>query len=187
MSVQFFLEWESDELVASTNALTLTALYRQKSVGGVFISVGFTPANPITKTIEAALSPVLLDNIIYEFKTEIQCTLNGPTNNSNGIKESINFACILPVLSHSDTQTSIIVDVTGLDITKAKFTLKKVSDDSNAVSPIIVNRLVNSISATATGLTPATAYYWQINLYSTINGVEVIGTTCTPYNVTTSA
>lgn len=185
MSVQFFLIW--DELPTSSNALGIIALYRRKSVGGSFISAGFTPSNTMAKTVVSATSPVLLDNVIYEFIVQTTCTDNGPTNNSNGIQESINFTCILPVIVHTSTQVTATIDVTNTDITKAKFTLKKVSDNSIVSPATVITRMGNSIVATAIGLTAATAYYWQINLYSIINGIETIGATCSPYNITTSA
>lgn len=187
MSVQFTLTWDSSKVVFSSNATAQTALYRRKSVGGAYISAGFTPANNMAKTVEAALSPVLLDNVIYEFKVQTICTVHGPTNDRNGIQEAINIACILPVVTHTSSQTTITIDVTNTDITKARFVLRKVSDDTIASPSVVVTRIGNSIASTAIGLIAATSYYWQINLYSTVNGIEVIGTTCSPYNVTTSA
>lgn len=181
MPVQFTLTWESDDLIG-VNALNQTALYRRKSVGGVFISTGFTPSNNIAKVVESALSPSLLDNVIYEFKIETNCTENGPSSNKNGIVEAINFSCLLPTIISNATQTTITLDVTGTDITKAKFILRKISDNSLAAAPVIVSKLVNSITTTIP--VAAADYYWQVNLYSLVNGIEVVGTTCTPYNVT---
>lgn len=178
MAVQFTLLW--DLLVVNTNALTLSVGYRQKTVGGAFITTGFTPSNPLAKTVITAKSPSLSNNIIYEFEATTICDTNGPTPNANGIQESIGFACILPTLSHTSTTVTAVLDVTGTDITKAKFTLKKISDDSNAASPIVVNRVGDSIQATVAGLSDINCY-WQINLYAVVNGVEVISNTCSPY------
>lgn len=186
MSVQFTITWDNTEIAATTNALSQLVVYRQKAIGGAYLSAGFTPSNPLAKSVSGALSPVLDDNKIYQFKQQTICTANSPSENDNGVQESISLVCLLPTITQTTTQTTATLDVTGLDITKAKFLLKKQSDNSNASSPFTVNRVGNSIQATATGLTTATAYYWQINLYSVVNGLEVISDTCTPYNVTTN-
>lgn len=173
---QFTLNWFSVLVMINPNAISQRALYRQKSVGGAFISTGFTPANDLPKTAQTTTSPSLADNVIWEFKVQSICTEGGPTDNDNGIREHLHFACIPPILTFTDTTATIVLNVTTTDITKAAFTLRQVSDDSVVYGPTISVRAGNSITGNATGLTPGTEYYWEIVLYTTINGVEIYST-----------
>lgn len=194
MSQQFKLDWLNSKVAASSNSISQRALYRYKAIGGAFISTGFTPANDLATSANTVDSPVLDDNKIVQFEVETICTLNGPALNDNGIQEAIGFACLIPTIAKTDTTSDISIDVTGLDITKARFTLRKSSDNSLVGSSITATPIANSISGSATGLTPSTNYYWQIELYSTVNTIEVIssdveylGAPCSPYPVVTDA
>lgn len=189
---QFILTWDNTAVLASSNATAQRALYRQKSIGGSFISAGFTPTNDLAKSAITTTTPVLSSNLVYEFKIQSICAQNGPTDNDNGIRELIAFACITPTVSQATTTATASLNVTGTDITKARFTLKKSSDNSIVYGPTIINRSVNTIATTATGLVGSTNYYWQIELYANINLVEIIssgsdfiGTVCGPYTTTT--
>lgn len=194
MAQQFTLLWNNSSVLANPNATAQTALYRQKSVGGAFISTGFTPSNPLAKSVNTVDSPnTLLDNVVYEFKVQAVCTLNGPSDNDNGVREIIGFACITPTLSQEETEATISLDVSGTDIVKARFTLRR-SSDNTQVAQSVVNAVGSTISLTETGLTAGTNYYWQVELYATINGVEVIssssdylGSPCSPYAFATDA
>jgi hypothetical protein len=190
---QFVLTWDNTAVLANSNATAQRALYRVKSVGGAFSSTGFTPTNDLAKSATTSTSPVLSSNIVYEFKVQAICTENGPTDNDNGIVEKISFQCIVPDTEVTATTSNISIDVTGLDITKAKFTLKKSSDNS-VVYTGTINRVGDSVSTTATGLTGSTNYYWQVELYATVNSIDVVssggsflGAACGPYPITTSA
>lgn len=171
---QFNLTWFNTAVIINPNATGQRALYRQKSVGGSFISTGFTPANDLPKFASASTSPVLAANTIWEFRVQAICTEGGPTNNDNGIIEAIKFACLTPTLAKTTTTATITLNITGLDITKARFVLHKDSDNSVVSGPTIVNPSGSAISLNVTGLTPDTVYYWMVELYSTVNGVEVI-------------
>ena len=192
---QFTLNWDNAGVLAEPNAIGQRAAYRRKDVGGAFITTGFTPANDMATSINSATSPnSLLENVVYEFKVSAICTENGPTDNNNGIVEQIIFSCILPDVTQTDVASTITLDVTGLNITQARFTLRKQSDNSVVNGPTIVAAIANSITKTATGLTPSTGYYWQVELYATINGVEVVSSSasylnavCGPYNFNTDA
>jgi len=191
---QFNLIWIADSLITNANATGQTVYYRQKSVGGAWIPTGFTPANPLITSIEAVESPVLTDNVVYEFKVECECNQNGPTINDNGVQEGICFTCIAPTFVKDHEHIEVTVDVTGKDITKARFTLRR-SDNNNIVGgPIIVNKVGTTIVNDFTGLSAATNYYVQIELYATVNTVEVnsaqvdqLGSACSPYPVATDA
>lgn len=191
---QFTLQWDNTDVLANSNAIAQRALYRQRSIGDPFISAGFFPANDLAKSVNAALSPVLLNNIVYQFKVQSICTQNGPTDNDNGFQEGINFACITPVITKTETTSNITLNVAGLDITKARFTLRKASDNSIAFGVFTSNNVLDSISGDAIGLTSATNYYWQIELFANVNNVEVVsshsdylGQACSPYPFTTNA
>jgi len=191
---QFTLVWIADQLITNVNAIGQTVSYRQKSVGGSWLTAGFAPANPLSNVVETVESPVLTDNIVYEFKVECNCTENGPTPNDNGIQEGINFACIAPTFELFPTQINVIVDVTGTDITKARFVMRRADNNNIVHGPNTVNRIGDTVELLHTVLTPATNYYVQIDLLATINTIEVIsnasnqlGTACSPYPVATEA
>lgn len=187
----FILNWDNTAVLAEPNAIAQRALYRRKDVGGSFISSGFTPINDLPKSAITTTSPNLLNNVVYEFKIQAICTENGPTDNDNGIQEQIKFACITPNVSATDVASTITIDVTNLNITKARFTLRLASDNS-LVAQSTVLAAGGFITKTQTGLTASTGYYWQVELYATVNGIEVISsspsylnTVCGPYNFST--
>jgi hypothetical protein len=182
---QFTLSWNNADVVASSNVINSRALYRYKTVGGVFVNTGFTPSNDLSKTVITVDSPVLDDNKIVEFKVQSICTVNGPTDNDNGIKELIGFLCIVPTITKTETTGTIVISTVGLDITKVKFTLRKASDDTIVGTPTTVNVVASSASDTKTGLVGATNYYWQTELYATVSNVEVKSQICSPYPFTT--
>ena len=171
--IQFTLNWFNGAVIANPNSINQVALYRQKSVGGAWLSTGFTPANNLPITAVTTTSPLVSENKIWEFKVQNICTVGGPIDNNNGIIEQLHFQCITPVLSFTQTTATAVLNVLGLDITKARFTLHKVSDDSVVFGPTIVLPVGNSITCLATGLTGSTGYYWEIDLYSTVNGAEI--------------
>lgn len=194
---QFTLSWDNSNVLANTNATAQRALYRKKSVGGAYSSVGFTPANDLAKAVDTVDSPVLDDNCVYEFKVQTICTVNGPTDNDNGVQEHIIFACIEPTVTEEvdggNKQSKASLDVSGTDITKARFTLRKASDNTVITGPTIVNRVADAIELTSGNLVEGETYYWQIELYATVDGVEVkssdsnqLGVPCSPYEITIS-
>lgn len=187
----FTLTWTP---VITGNVTAQRASYRQKSVGGVFLTTGFSPSNDLSTAATTTDHGSLTDNTIYEFKISNVCTTGGPTDNSNGVIEQIVFACISP--SIGQTTTTATASYTGLptDITKVRFTLRKTSDNSLVSGPTTVTVVGAAASATATGLTASTAYYFQTEFFTTINGVEVVSSgasylnaVCGPYAVTTDA
>lgn len=179
---QFVLNWFAAPVMVNPNAIGQRALYRQKSVGGSFISTGFTPANDLNIVAQTTTSPNLDANKIWEFKVQAICTTGGPTDNSNGLVEALKFACLLPTLSSTSFTATIQLNVAGLDITKATFTLHKVSDNSIVYGPVDVNPSGTVIQTTATGIDDDTAYYWTYVLYSVVNGVQVASTASTQLN-----
>ena len=191
---QFTLQWNNSAALANSNAISQRVSYRQKSVGGSFITTGFSPSNDLAVSVTTANTPTLSDNVVYEFIVQTICTTGGPTNNDNGIVEAIQFGCINPSISKTDTASTINLDVTGTNITKARFTLRKTSDNSVVSGPTVVLVSGNAASTTATGLTASTSYYWQIELYAIVGGVEVIsssgsyiGSPCGPYSFNNDA
>jgi hypothetical protein len=192
---QFTLNWDNTALLAEPNVIAQRALYRRKSTAGTFISAGFTPVNDLPVSATTTASPVLLDNVIYEFKIQTLCTVNGPTTNNNGVIEQIKFTCITPEIVSDATTTQINVICTDLDITKIRFTLRRLSDDVIVYGPVLALPAAGNVySAIATGLVASTDYYWQYEMYSTINGVEVISSSvsylnavCGDYPISTTA
>ena len=185
---QFTLKWINDDIVGNTNSTNQNALYRYRLVGGNFISAGFNPANPLANNINQTDSPILDNNKVIQFQIEVDCTLSGPSYNDDGIKEDIEFAEIIPTITKTENSSSITVDVTNTDITKAKFTLRKAADNSIVGNPTIVNKVGSTISYSQSSLDFNTNYFWQIEFYAIINNIEVYssspnykGTSFSPY------
>jgi hypothetical protein len=182
---QFTLTWDNTDIVSDLNSTGQRAAYRYKTLGGAFVTTGFTPSNDLAKSVTTADSPILDDNKVIEFKVQNLCTQNGPTDNDNGIQEVLQFNCLVPTITKTTTTSGISLNVTGLDITKAKFTLRKAVDNTLVGVPVVIDRISNTISVTATPIDSSTNYYWQVNLYATLNNVEVISDLCSPYPFTT--
>ena len=172
---QFTLNWDNTELLANANVTAQRASYRRKSVGGAYITTGFSPTNNLAKSAITTNSPVLTDNVIYEFILESLCISNGPTPNDNGVREMIGFGCIVPSMVLGDTTAIVTLDATGTDITKARFTLFLLGNPVKG--PIVIIRSIDSIVYNIGGLVQNTSYYLQVELYSTINNIEVISST----------
>jgi hypothetical protein len=170
---QFTLNWFAAAVIVNPNATGQRALYRQKSIGGAFISTGFTPTNDLPKTAETATSPVVADNIVWEFKVQALCNIGGPVDNDNGIEEAIKFVCLVPIVTKTETTAQAVLNVLNTDITKATFILVRDSDSAVISGPTSVNRVGNSITHNVSSLIGATQYHWEIALFATINGVEV--------------
>lgn len=190
---QFNLNWYNARVLTNPDATAQRASYRQKSVGGAFISAGFTPANDLPIYASTVRSPVLTDNVIWQFKIQAICTDNGPTDNDNGLIEGLKFACLSEAVVPDKTQVTSSFNLAGTDITKVGFILKKQSDNSIVEANVIVPRSGNGVSHTTTGLTPSTGYYYTYIYYATVNGVEVAsdtyaaGITCNGANFNTLA
>ena len=139
---QFNLTWFNTAVIIDANVTGQTVSHRQKSVGGSYSSVGYTPSNTLPKTASAAQSPVLANNVIWEFKVEAICTVGGPTINDNGVQEGFKFACIEPSISNiTSTSATITLNVLGLDISHAVLTLLKTTDDTIVAGPTSVSKL----------------------------------------------
>jgi hypothetical protein len=185
MSFQFHLNWLNTNVGSNANNQTTRASYRQKSVGGAWLTDGFTPDNPIAKSVTETLSKPLLDNVVYEFQVESLCGEGGPNPNSNGVVEAIHFACLVVTPQKTHNATTITLDVSGTDLTKAEFCLKKTSDNSIVSANTTYNRVGNSIGASASGLTSNTDYYWEVYIHATVGGVDTLGGAPCTYNLTT--
>lgn len=185
---QFTLEWDNTEVASNDNATGQRASYRHRGDTD-WETADFDPANDLSVDADTTDSPNTLDdNKVYEFKVDTLCTINGPTINDNGIQEDINFACIEPVLEQTDETGTITIDVAGLDINKAKITLRKASDNSVVAATETISAMADEITKTVTGLLPDTNYYWQVALGAIINNVQIwsnssvyIGASCSPY------
>lgn len=189
---EYRLNWFNNAVIINPNATAQRASYRPKTAGGPWITTGFDPSNNLPPYASTVKSPNLTDNIIYEFRVEAICTEGGPTPNNNGDIEGFKFSCIVPTLSQTDVTAQAVLSVTGTDITKARFTLRKDSDNSIVYGPTIVNRVGNFITASTSGLDELTDYYWQVELYATVSGSEIISSSanqlnalCGPYDFTT--
>jgi hypothetical protein len=173
---QFVLNWYAAPVMVNPNSIGQRAVYRQKAVGGSFISTGFTPANDLTIVAQTITSPNLSANKIWEFKIQALCTQGGPVDNNNGIQEALKFACITPTLSSTISTATIQLNISGLDITKAVFSLHLVSDNTIVYGPVTATPSGSIIQTQATGIDDDTDYYWTYALKSTVGGVEISST-----------
>lgn len=168
---ELYLKW--DNALATINNIARRASKRIKTVGGTWITTGFTPANDFSPTIfqvRATVNP----NKVYEFKVENICITGGPTINDNGVQENIKFECIIPDLGADTSSISVNINLASTDITKVRLVLKQQSDNLIVGGPIIVNNVADAATYTFTGLTVNTGYYVTVELYATVNGVDVI-------------
>lgn len=174
MPSSLYLSWDNTAILAEANVIAQRAYYRIKTVGGAFLSTGFSPANDLSTAITfTELTPVV-QNKVYEFKVIAICTAGGPTDNSNGIIEQIAFACIEPVFTNVTTSViDVVINIPTTDITKARLRLKKQSDNS-VVSTATVNKIANAITHSFTGLDDNTGYYLEVEFYAVVGGIEVI-------------
>jgi hypothetical protein len=176
---KFNLTWNSSSLQGNTNVTSQEASW-QKKIGGTWSASGFNPANPLLTSASATQSPDLIpDNVIYQFRIRTMCTLNGPVNNVGGPSELIHFACpTAPSLSNTGLTATIAVDLTGTDINKVAFTLRKAPVAPALPSPtdpiVMARTIVNKGSGTvvsitaSTGVAYSTAYYWEVDMCATL-------------------
>lgn len=188
---QFTLIWT---VVTNVNTIGQRASYRYRLTGGAFDSAGFTPNNDLSPSTTTVDSPVLGENKVIQFKISTLCTSGGPTDNDNGLQEVIEFAEIVPTIGKTENSSNISINISGTDITKARFTLRKSSDNTSVGTANVVNKSGNTISDSRIGLTSSTNYYWQIELYATVKTTEVkssdidyVGVPFSPYPFTTDA
>lgn len=189
---QFTLVWVNTNIIANANVIDQVAQYRYRLVGGAFISSGFSPTNPLAKAATTTNSPVLDNNKVVQFQIQSDCTLSGPIYNDNGLQEAIEFAAITPSITPiAETTVTISINTTSTDIIKARFTLRKASDNSLVAISTISG--AGTLSASFSGLVSNTNYYFQVELYAVVNSVEVIssspsyvGSPYSPYPFTTA-
>jgi hypothetical protein len=183
---QFNLNWFNTAVIINPNVINQRASHRRKSIGGAFITTGWTPANDLPKTASASQSPVVLDNVTWEFKVEAICTEGGPTINDNGLQEGLKFACLAPVISAITINScTVTLNISNTDITQATFVVHRSSDDVAVAGPTTIAAVGNSITFNVTGLASETEYYVETILYAIVNGsliqsddVDQLGTSC---------
>ena len=171
---QFNLSWFNTAVIINPNATGQRVSHRQKSIGGAFSTSGYTPANDLPKTASASQSPVLANNIVWEFKVEALCEEGGPTINDNGLQEGLKFACLIPVITNITTSgATITLNVINTDITAATFIVHRDDDDTVVAGPTTVAKVGNSITFNATGLDNDTTFYVETILYAIVNGSQI--------------
>lgn len=175
----FNLTWSNVALLGNSNVTGQRAEYRRKTTGGSFISAGFSPINDLPTSAIEASSPVLADNVVFEFKVSSLCTVGGPTINDNGVREAIKFVC--PVTTATATDSTVTVSVTGLpvDITQVIF-----NRGTGAVPKTVSG---GSASHTFVGLSHSTIYTITTQVVAVVNGGEVTSALSCNTSATTSA
>jgi hypothetical protein len=169
------LKWLGGSSFGNPNIISHRMSRRIKTVGGLWITLGFTPANDLAVVagVMGAVATVT-DNKVYEAKVESICITGGPTINVNGIQEQIAFACIPPSLSSSSSAVSVLINLASTDITKARLVLRRQSDNFIVGGPVIVNNVADAITYSFTGLSSITGYYLTVELYATVGGIDTI-------------
>lgn len=153
--------------------------YRQKSIGGDFISTGFNPANDLSITASSITINGLLNNVIYEFKLQNICQVGGAIDGRIG--EFIVFEC--PIISLSATKNIIIVNIPeqNEDI-KIKYTLW---DEQQLIKYDTIISTDNQ--TTFTNVEPNTKYIVKVELIANINNVDIISPCYSTTSITTQA
>src|SRR5690348_4808141 len=155
---QFKIKWFNAAVLSNPNSISQRVVYKRKTDTD-WLSTGFTPSNDLPKTATEVTSPVVADNVVWQFKPQVVCQ-NGVVDNDDGVKEALKFSCFVPVLAKTYNSATITVNITGTDISKARFTLKKTGDNTVVYGPVTVSPVSNSISTSSGAiLDPATSYY----------------------------
>src|SRR5437764_654585 len=108
---QFTLTWDNTDELASTNSTGQRLSYRKRATAGAWSVDGFTPNNDLATNVITAISKILDDNTVWQFKIDTLCTTNGPVSNDNGYVDQIGFAEIVPTLAHTHDTATITLDV----------------------------------------------------------------------------
>lgn len=187
----FTLSWTP---VITGNVIAQRAYFRQKTVGGAFLTTGFSPANDMGTGVSTTARSGLTDNVVYEFKIANICTIGGPTDNTDGIKEQIQFACVTPTVTKTATTGNCAYTGLPADITKVRFRLRLTADNSSISGPTTVTVVGGAASVNVTSLTPATDYYFETEFFAVVDGIEVVSSAaaylnavCGPYGFVTDA
>lgn len=182
----FNLTWTPN---ITANVTAQRAYYRQRSIGGSYITTGFSPANDISTSVTATAINGLSDNVVYQFQIANICTTGGPTFNNNGVQEGIKFSCIAPTATEAGTSVTGVVSSIPTDITKIRFSLYDSSVSTLLQGPIDVVVSGASASHVFTGLTNSTTYIIRTELIAVVNGTEVISSCgiASQVSITTSA
>lgn len=179
MAASFQLNWHNDAIVdpGETNAQTQSALYRSRQSLGSFLSDGFNPANPLALNVISAQSKPLTDNMVWQFKIQTNCDVGGPSDNSNGILEAVNFVCIAPIVTFTYEASSITINTGTTDIAKAKILLFKIAvppaSDVQIGATVFPDKVGSSITHNVSGLLASTAYEWRFALGTTVGGTLI--------------
>jgi hypothetical protein len=189
------LSWDNSTISGNPNAINQRISWRRTSTGGAFLTTGITPANDLNTSVNSAVHTTAAFNRVYQYKVQAICTIGGPVDNLNGLKEGIVFNCISPTFITDLTEATATINTFGTDLTKARFTLKLTSSGAT-IATATENVSGSTISHQFTGLTAYTSYYVLIELYATVDGADALssnvaygsitcGTGKTGYYVTT--
>jgi len=166
------LNWNNIN-VTGVLGLLVRASKRIKAIGGAWDTSNFTPANDMANTVNETDADVV-NNKVYQFKLESICSGGGITPNLNGIQENIYFACTGAVHSQTHNTVLITVTTTNCDWSKIRVTIRLTADDSLIDSEdVVVPVGAGSVAAYFSGLTPLTSYYYEVEMFASVNAGEV--------------
>lgn len=197
MYSQFTFNW-----TPAPDAVSQLAKWRVKNVDIGWHIEFVTPANPLGPSIDEAVLYTddndfrIKENTIYQFQVDSFCTESTelPFNsNTNGIVEKISLLDRFDenygigsqsITNITTTSAKLSLNFNGHPfLTKIRIRTKKVSDSTlvsdntydvlQYISPSVTNGIQ---TFTVSGLTANTNYYWELEFYSVVNGVEVKST-----------
>lgn len=179
MPANFNISWTAG---VTSNTTAQRVYYRQKSIGGAYITTGFIPPNDLPINATSTTINNLSFNRVYEFLVANICSESEQPIYSAKV-EKINFECLGVYDIQSETYSIIfyaIINTANVDINKVKLSISgfpdKTFDVVNGSNPLIFD-----------GLTPDTAYVLQVRYGAIVNGVQIYDTnpTC-QYEQTTN-
>lgn len=157
---------------------------RQKSIGGSFLTTGFTPSNDLSTSANTATIGSMVNNVIYEFQVANLCTTGGPTFHDT-IQEGIKFTCLgLSISPGTDPTTQINVEsnTSGTDI--QTITVNIIETISGNLIETKTLAATGSTTMTFSGLQSNMSYSFTYSYTATINGVSVSSFVCSGGTIT---
>ena len=164
----FNLNWTP---AGGVNSLNQTAKYKLN--GAVtWLTTGFTPANPMNALVNTTQITGLLNNTIYQFQVDTNCSIGGPT--SSPIVQRIGFDCLGGFSFIDNNNGTADISILGLNVyTSLNFVQFKVYSDIGALLETSANIPIGVPTVWQTDVLVPGDYEVALQYGSIVNGVQV--------------